>query len=494
MLERTSPNLPEPNETPITLSGLHLINCEDHIKAFSQADFLIRTLKSPEISDYFKKTPPKGIRTNLFYVTDRSQTSMADILADDKGAYLKSRSDKKLYYCTDGKVNIVYEENNKYYYNARQSSKSYSKIYVEPDNVIALKRIYGKAKSFPLSRTVTTISSPANGPESPAVAVLYQTTENIAEDAKCLPHGSMKKANAKSYFRTSKDVLKNTKQKLNSGLNPEKVYDKINGESGGVYNSVSQSHELRDIKQVYRQNQNLKNTAKASQPSSNASDELTSAILMQRNDPDFIRTVSYLRNSYYIFLGTNVQLENIAQFCCEKENVLCIDKTFNLCENWVSDSCYNNIRIETSEGKNPIFMGPAMIHFNKEEFTFTCTYNPGIKELKVISTDLEKAIFNGFASQIAGLKVLLCVLHLQKNDKTKPSELSSKGSTPIINRILADIYGRRYGTIKELGLADSKDLMELSERLEKLKKVGRNYVQVFTFGLFEIEFLYLRRV
>ena len=96
LLERTSPNLPEPNETPITLSGLNLINCEDHIKAFSQADFLIRTLKSPEKSDYFKKTPPKGIRTNLFYVTDRSQTSMADILADDNGAYLKSRSNKKL--------------------------------------------------------------------------------------------------------------------------------------------------------------------------------------------------------------------------------------------------------------------------------------------------------------------------------------------------------------------------------------------------------------
>ena len=117
-----------------------------------------------------------------------------------------------------------------------------------------------------------------------------------------------------------------------------------------------------------------------------------------------------------------------------------------------------------------------MIHFNKEEFTFSrfisemCTYNPGIKELKVIGTDLEKAIFNGFASQIAGVKVLLCVLHLQKNDKAKLSELSPKGSTPSINRILADIYGRRYGTIKELGLADSKDPMELSERLEKLKE------------------------
>ena len=66
--------------------------------------------------------------------------------------------------------------------------------------------------------------------------------------------------------------------------------------------------------------------------------------------------------------------------------------------------------------------------------------------------------------------MLLCVLHLQKNDKAKLSELSPKGSTPSINRILADIDGRRYGTKKELGLADSKDPMELSERLEKPKE------------------------
>ena len=65
LLERTSPNLPEPNETPITLSGLNLINCEDHIKAFSQADFLIRTLKSPEKSDHFKKDTTERNKNTL---------------------------------------------------------------------------------------------------------------------------------------------------------------------------------------------------------------------------------------------------------------------------------------------------------------------------------------------------------------------------------------------------------------------------------------------
>ena len=68
-----------------------------------------------------------------------------------------------------------------------------------------------------------------------------------------------------------------------------------------------------------------------------------------------------------------------------------------------------------------------------------------------IGTDLEKAIFNGFSSQINSLKLLLCVRHLQINDKKKLGDLKASNS----KEILADIYGRQYDTIKEFGLPDS---------------------------------------
>ena len=73
------------DEQPKPISHLDIIS-EDQVKRFSQASFLIGTLKEPENSDYFRKVPPKGIRTTLFYVTDISQLSMSDILADDNGA------------------------------------------------------------------------------------------------------------------------------------------------------------------------------------------------------------------------------------------------------------------------------------------------------------------------------------------------------------------------------------------------------------------------
>ena len=66
------------------------------------------------------------------------------------------------------------------------------------------------------------------------------------------------------------------------------------------------------------------------------------------------------------------------------------------------------------------------------------THRTAISNLKMIETDLEKAIINGF------LCLLLCVLHLQQNDKTKLREFKLKGGSQAINMILAGIYRRQW--------------------------------------------------
>ena len=66
--------------------------CDKQLKKISTAEFLIDVLtNSPEKSEYCRELPPKGIRTNLFYITDLTKTSLATISADDNGAYMKSR-------------------------------------------------------------------------------------------------------------------------------------------------------------------------------------------------------------------------------------------------------------------------------------------------------------------------------------------------------------------------------------------------------------------
>ena len=201
-------------------------------------------------------------------------------------------------------------------------------------------------------------------------------------------------------------------------------------------------------------------------------DDLSNAIRLQRNDPEFIRTVAAIQRSYYIFLGSNIQMSDIASMCGEFGSVLCVDTTFNLCPYWVTDCTYTNQRLITNSGNHPIFLGPSIIHFEKDEIIFRrfisemCCFEPKIQEIKCIGTDLERAFFNGFSSQLPSLKLLLCVRHLHQNDKRKLTEMNAKNSA----EILADIYGRHYGSIKEYGLADSKDSTDLSIRLRSLKE------------------------
>ena len=127
-----------------------------------------------------------------------------------------------------------------------------------------------------------------------------------------------------------------------NGLNAKTVHDEINKESGGLYYSPSQSSELRDMRQVHRQKEKAKVYKGMSTPG--FSGELSTAIMLQRSDPQFIKTISCICDNYYIFLGTTIQLD-VVKMCCDSDNVLCIDTTFNLCSNWVTDCCYNNDRL-----------------------------------------------------------------------------------------------------------------------------------------------------
>ena len=99
------------------------------------------------------------------------------------------------------------------------------------------------------------------------------------------------------------------------------------------------------------------------------SGELSTAVMLQRYDPEFIKTISCIRDSYYIFLGTTIQLVDVVKICYDSDKVLCFDTTRNLCSSWVTDCCYNNDHFRTNEGKHPIFSGPAIVHFEKNMFS-----------------------------------------------------------------------------------------------------------------------------
>ena len=86
LVERRSDHL-QINETEACLKIPDI--CSDkQTEKFSTAESLVNVLSNdPENSEYFRQPPPKGIRTNFFYITD---TATADINDDDNGAYNKT--------------------------------------------------------------------------------------------------------------------------------------------------------------------------------------------------------------------------------------------------------------------------------------------------------------------------------------------------------------------------------------------------------------------
>ena len=83
-----------------------LVSSDEQIKIFTSAEFLIPILaENPEKFEYYHKLTPKGVRTNFFYVTDSTN---ADINADDIGAYTKVINTTNLYTIATGQVFIVH--------------------------------------------------------------------------------------------------------------------------------------------------------------------------------------------------------------------------------------------------------------------------------------------------------------------------------------------------------------------------------------------------
>ena len=130
---------------------------------------------------------------------------------------------------------------------------------------------------------------------------------------------------------------------------------------------------------------------------------------MQSQSCELIRKISIPGKSYQVFLGNDVQLQDVELFYCDNNGVLSVDTTFNLCDSLVTDTCYYNKTLLNSDGHNPAFLDPTLVHFQKDSLIFCwfllemCAHNAKIRDLCTIGTDQEITIFNSFSSILPNL-------------------------------------------------------------------------------------------
>ena len=61
-------------------------------------------------------------------------------------------------------------------------------------------------------------------------------------------------------------------------------------------------------------------------------DDLSNFICLQSQSCELIRTISITGKHYQVFIGNDVQLQDIKLFCCKNNDVLLVDTTFSLCD------------------------------------------------------------------------------------------------------------------------------------------------------------------
>ena len=86
-------------------------------------------------------------------------------------------------------------------------------------------------------------------------------------------------------------------------MNPKSVYNYINKISRGIFESHSQSKELRNTQQMYRQKSNA-----------------PSAITQDSKD-ELLACIMFETKRYHTLLSYDSQLQHVEQFCCQKIGV-----------------------------------------------------------------------------------------------------------------------------------------------------------------------------
>ena len=450
-----------------------------------------------EPTKYEVSTPLKQVRQNkMFTVRD---CLLSDITSDDNGSYNESNRNNRLYYVKfdENSVNKIaclnIDPGESLHYKERVG-RNYKDISVSSKDVYRLNRYYRLSKSIPgLKMMIATIESYDGKDKCPYFCVVYSLVEEADDDVKevkCLPpHGNSKQPIefSQPYIRTNPAVLKNIDDKLEKCGSVSSVFYDVLVESGGPMHSGSQSNEPRNTKQVNNRKSLKALKRKKENPTTfnMPLSDLDKLILAQRDPKSLVRTVVVWGDTYLAFVYSDKMLRDIELFCCnEYDNEACvlgIDTTFGLCDMWVTDTSYRNKRLLSARSRsNPVHLGPVMFHISKDDETFRrfcmelIASNPNLINLRKVGVDMEAAIYSGFRSVIPKLLELYCVKHLQDRDKIAIDKLHNKTTlsddlrASYKKEILWDLYGRRYGTTFETGIADASDADEFNARLNSL--------------------------
>ena len=138
-------------------------------------------------------------------------------------------------------------------------------------------------------------------------------------------------------------------------------------------------------------------------------------VIEEQKKNGMIESIIINNKAHFFSMYSSNQIEDITKFCCPESNtsVLGIDTTFNLCDLWVTESCYKNTQTANcTTGNHLVFLGPLMFHFTKDKSTFSCfglekmAIDSNISHLTMVGTNMDESVYNVVKAVIPAVKQL----------------------------------------------------------------------------------------
>ncbi|CAC5364286.1 unnamed protein product [Mytilus coruscus] len=284
-------------------------------------------------------------------------------------------------------------------------------------------------------------------------------------------------------FIRKKKPIDNIKEETRE-TKPRQLFKKLVDDAGGPLYSSSASSEPRNLQQIY----NIRSSTKAA----TKTDQLTH-LVAQIRESTFVHELAADGESLQYVLASEKQLMDLDTFCTHQLHfsVFSVDSTFNIGNYYVTNTCFENLRVVHASGKykgrHPLEMGPTFVHTHRDENSYLRFFSaldrmiPNFRyQMQAIGSDGDEATMNAIAVSFTSESFvnLLCVSHKKENIEYKLKEM--KSATPAIRHIVSDIFGTNVDSmLYQKGLIDSETTSEFDSRLRDLKTTWDHLVPTF---------------
>jgi len=251
------------------------------------------------------------------------------------------------------------------------------------------------------------------------------------------------------------------KLSVKSKKNPNKVLDQLYTQAGDVCNAESLGSIPCGPQDLYNARRSAKEAPCGGGTSSSSVkiDALWMLLGKAKSDEAAFKDNKFIREcrmhpDFLTVLADERQLKELELFCTNASEfcVFGADPTFNLFEDNISltVTTYRNLKLINKEtGLCPVFLGPMLMHQNKEwksysHFAHTLvTEHPVLNGILACGTDGEKALIEGFSRHFRYAIMLQCFIHVKKNIEKQLIERHVKGKNK--NDTISEIFGKQDG-------------------------------------------------